>query len=382
MERAPTPLHRVAAWCTAALAFAVVLVGTRGTYRALRPEARAEVAEVPREATELVDVEDQRARDASSAERAADVAIESSGSVARTVPVPVVRRRAVHLPGDEPMEKHPYFVIEGHVCSASGRYRERMVLEVEHPDGAVAKTDLHFDRQAPDGSGWIATFKLIKPAQGGYILRPRLQERWPYAVTPDARVARDSVEGLVFMVRDDVEHVDLDVVVLGAQAQELPRAHARWMPTAEAEGFWTFHDLPVLEAGRGPELSGLPVGSKLSWWAVAPGHRPALGEYEVVGGEERLELRLQPGWGAFLVEIVPIGDGPIGEVWIDGEYAGPTDPSGITPVDAHEAPHELRVWFVDHWAFDLQAGQVDEPLLPYRWSFRSEGLDRLPPPGN
>ena len=120
MERAPTALHRVAAWCAAALCFALVLVGTRTVLRALHPKPEPEPSSSERVETMLDDVAVERG--AAAPERAATDEAEPP------VDSPRNARRAAWAPGDEPMERHAACVIEGTVRSVSGLLQQPVDL--------------------------------------------------------------------------------------------------------------------------------------------------------------------------------------------------------------------------------------------------------------
>src|SRR5687767_11427252 len=123
MERAPTALHRVAAGALVALAFALLVVGGRRVLRAPVPEAPLEVAETPRSAARLHDVDDERSRAVGESAAAEEATPPTAENVAR-----LTKARAQPL--EEPLEKHPAYAIEGVVCSASGTYWKRVELEV------------------------------------------------------------------------------------------------------------------------------------------------------------------------------------------------------------------------------------------------------------
>jgi hypothetical protein len=378
MQNAPTALHRVAAWCAAALFFALVAVGTRTVFRALVPGPEPGFAPEVRVEAQLADVEEPP-RGATGAspdvEASAEVRSESSGTGGV--------RQAIWAPGHEPLEKHPYFEIEGVVHSATGTYRERIALVVEHPGGEVSTKDLHFDRRSPDDGGWIARFKLIKPAQGSYVLRPRRWAEWPYTFEPGQRIVTGSTSDLTFVVRDDVEHVDLVVRVTDTEGNVLEEGVCNvWLSESDLDP-WRMR-APSLRGARGswPDLRHVPVGLRLRWFAGAPGHRPARGEFEVVAGQSSYEIRLEPGWGTYLEEGAPNRGEPPGEVWLDGRCMGPTDPSGSTYVWAHSPPRELRVWFEDHWAFELSPRDVNEASHLILRSHRVPHLAGYPPSEN
>jgi hypothetical protein len=349
MERAPTALHRAAAWCAAALFLALVLVGTRTAMRALVPDAESEtVSAIPSEA-ELVDVDDGQTL---APPRAGASAFEAEASVQ----LPRSARRAVRASGDEPMQKHPACVIEGSVRSVSGLLQQPVELRVEHPTGGTAPTRLVFDRTAADGAGRVASFKLVKPVGGDYVLRPVVLGMFDYDVEPPQRRIGTSTGGADFVVRDDVPHVDLDVLVLGSFGEELPQADLRWrvhrgVPLGIDDLLGGELASMRLEPGRGPELQRVPVTNVLECFVTAEGYRPHRAVIQLVEGQTRHAVGMQPGWGVFLVDMA-VGrklsgqaEPPSGEIRVDGRRVGSTHPSGVTYVETDVVPRELAVLF-------------------------------------
>jgi hypothetical protein len=348
VSQPPTALHRALAWCAVVLFLALVAVGTRSALRGLRPEPAPESEPQPSVAPTLRDV------DVSTRDAVAEAATTSAEDLA---PAPLVfrdARRALFAPGQEPMERHPACVIEGSVRSLSGALRQPVELQVDHPNGGTARTRLYFDRATDDGQGRLAVFKLVKPAGGTYVLRPVVQGDFDYAVEPPVWRIGDSMSGVDFVVRDDVPHVDLDVVALGAGGEELA-ARLQWHVYREAEididdlifgGLRTVE----LELDRGPELRRVPVSNALQCFLTAPGHRPHRVVRDLFAGDQRLEASLEPGWGIYLVDmgvraIRPSQEAPTGEIHVDGRRIGFTAPSGVTYVEASAVPQEFAVYY-------------------------------------
>lgn len=360
-----TPLHRAAAWCAAVVFFALVAVGTRAVVRGLDPEPAVELADAPSSEVELRDVEGRRvARELGfEGEQVPDTSTRDSSPTG----VGSSRRSPVWAPGDGPMEKHPYFVFEGTIVSGTGDYRRRVLMEVQHPEGGSAVTELHFDRRVQDGRGWIAPFKLIKPATGAYRLRVRIAHGWQYEIAPREWSVAESTSGLVFHLSDDVEHVDLDVVVVGEDGRDLVEALVDLHEVGTDDG--RARRPPFLGGGLspalGPELEQVPSGTSLDWLAVASGHRPAHGAFVVRPDTRTLTVRLEPGWGVLLWDMNAQDAGPQGEVWLDGRYLKPTDPSGRTYVEADTIPDELGVRFGEHWVIRRKARHLEDPIQIY-----------------
>lgn len=348
VSASPGTLHRVAAWCAVALGFALVAVGTRSAVRALRPEPGPSSTPETREEPRLAAVEEER--DPVPSESALVDGPEPIVSPQRST------RRAVWAPGDEPLEKHPALVIEGSVRSVSGALRQPVELQVDHPGGGTARTRLYFDRATSDGHGRVAAFKLVKPEGGTFVLRPVVLGEFEYVVEPPELRLERSTSGVGFLVRDDVPHVDLDVVALDAGGAELHQAQLRWRVFHGAE--FSIDDLTfggprllALEQDRGPELLGVPVTNVLQCLVTSPGHRPLRLVHSLRAGDRRLEVRLEAGWGVYLVDMglnaqrTSKEPPPSGEIVVDGRRIGFTDPSGVTYVEAHATPQEFAVYF-------------------------------------
>lgn len=349
VSQPPTALHRALAWCAVVLFLALVAVGTRSAVRGLRPEAAPESKSQASFAPTLRDVY------ASAGNAVADGTTTSAEDLAPSPLVSPDARRALFAPGQEPMERHPACVIEGSVRSLSGALRQPVELQVDHPGGGTARTRLYFDRATADGQGRLAVFKLVKPAGGTYVLRPVVLGDFDYAVEPPVWHIQDSLSGVEFVVRDDVPHVDLDFVALGAGGEELGTARLQWRVYREAE--LDIEDLIFgglrtvdLERDRGPELRQVPATSALQCVLTAPGHRPHRFVRDLSAGDQRLEVSLEPGWGIYLVDmgvrsIRPPQVAPTGEIHVDGRRIGFTEPSGVTYVEAHATPQEFAVYY-------------------------------------
>lgn len=361
MERAPTALHRVAAWCAAALGVALVAVGARQGLRALAPEAEVELGEVARTQTELDDVAGEP-----SGERLTRVASTDEPAGAR------ITRGRTHRVAADPraaaaaLERHPAIVLEGRVRSATGRFTQLVELELLGPDGRAGSTTVHFDRTADDGRSLVAPFKLVRAAGGAFVLRPRLTGVFDYEVQPAELRLDRSTSGIEFLVRDDVEHVDLDVIVRGAGEVELPKATLQWQvyrgqvqPPRYKELRGTF-----CSGGIGPELRGVPVTTVLRWRVSVAGHLPMLATTSLTQGQRALEIRLQPGWGVY-VQDWNRGTDSVGEIVLDDRVLGTTDPSGLSLVVAEAPPRVLQVWFGDRCVLQHAANGWRDAVLDY-----------------
>jgi hypothetical protein len=344
-----------------ALGVALVAVGTRETLRALAPGTPAEVSETPRAEVELDDVEAGRAGDpaphAEPEPPLAEVRAAPGGS----------RRAAIDAQAvDAPLEKHAAVVFEGAVRSASGAFDKPVRLELLDPNGGTATNALYFERETTDGRGVVAPFKLIRLAGGAYVLRPTVADIFEYDVQPAELRLDRSTSGIDFLVRDDVEHLDLDVRVLGPGDLELAQATLEWQvyrgqarPPREREFMTT-----RCTAAQGPELRGVPVDNVLRWRASAQGHQPMLGVASLAPAQRALEIRLRPGWGVFLQDT-RLGASPVGEIVLDGRLAGTTDPSGLSYVEAEAAPRVLQVWVGEHCVLQHPANSWRFPVLDY-----------------
>ncbi len=349
MRRESIALHRAAAWCVAVLAFVLLVVGSRTALRALVPAPDPDPTPSARAETTLREVDDARRL---ATPEAAEAAAEAGPTrlASRSV------RRVARAPGDEPMEQHPACVIEGVVRSVSGLLQQPVELQVDHPTGGTARTRLYFDRATPDSRGRMAPFKLVKPAQGAYVLRAVVLGDFDYTVEPREYRIEQSTSGVEFVVRDDVAHVDLDVLALGTDGAELPAAQLHWRVPRNAE--YSIDELihgglrsEALEPDGGPELRHVPVTNPLECLVTAQGYRPHRAVTHLFASDRRLEVRMEPGWGIYLVDmgvrtIRPAQSPPLlGEIHVDGRRIGLTDPSGVTYVEADLLPTEFAVLY-------------------------------------
>ncbi len=284
--------------------------------------------------------------------------VTSDESIAVGTPAPKATVPRIEPALPEAPSQAWFLRAEGRVLSQTGRYRERATLEVTHPDGAVVEHELHFD----DVRGHMeARFNLVKGMPGRYRIRPRLRDWFPLEIAPKELVLSESRSGLTFLILDDVDRFDLDVVLLDDQATAVP---AGWIAACFGPRLDELRLIPIDPVQ--PELVDVPEVTGFRWFAGAPGFMPIQGtalDLRRDGGNRirTLESRLEPGWGNVVQLVNPIR--PCREecaLALDGAPAGSTDPDGFAVLAAPKKPGVVWV--------NLGGGQI------HRWT----SVDRVP----
>jgi RNA polymerase sigma-70 factor (ECF subfamily) len=253
--------------------------------------------------------------------------------------------------------------VRGTIRTTSGTRLPAAVWLTSRADGSIWRTaDVQW---RPGPNGMQATFAFADVP--GVACDVTLRTSRPCAVDTVRKVCTPPAVDLVFDVDDRVATQNVRFVRQGAAAVGSP-----WRLEVQGD---TFSDSRCGAATEAAVDVALPVGQRVRWCAVGPGHRASRGELLVGGEPATVAVPAERGWSA-CVGVMDIASffTPAGvEVFADGVSAGTTDANGMLWLDLPAPPGALTLdaahWRVYH---DAQHRSGVDPVTG-AWTLNEHG---------